>query len=178
MKNVYGCLFLLYCFALSWTAVAQEKKAISAFPPDGFQFSGTWDCEGAMGNGKAHKSIFTGTTILDGKWLELTEQDVEPVTGYVAKYLIGYDSQRGYLVEFNANNFGAATYTSAEGWNSRVLVMTSPVSQDSKASISAERYLYSITYPTTFTVDYQVSKTSALVWKPGDHLVCKRRSSR
>jgi hypothetical protein len=50
--------------------------------------------------------------ILGGKWLELTEQDIEPATGSLVKYLIGYDSQQQPLVEFNANDFGAATYTS------------------------------------------------------------------
>jgi hypothetical protein len=33
---------------------------------------------------------------------------VEPATGYVAKYLIGYDTEHKKLVEFDANNFGAA----------------------------------------------------------------------
>jgi hypothetical protein len=129
-----------------------------------------------MGNGKKHKSTFTGTTILDGKWLELTEQDVEPATGYVAKYLIGYDSQRARLVEFDANNFGAAVYASDEGWNNRALTMTSPVSQDAKAPYAADRFVYSISDANTFSVDWQVSKTAVLEWKQGDHLICKRRT--
>jgi hypothetical protein len=177
MRNVCSCLLLFYCFAFSSEAVGQEKKALSALPLDGFQFSGTWNCEGAMGNGKAHKSTFSGATILDGKWIELTEQDIEPATGYVAKYLIGYDSQRGRLVEFDANNFGAATYSSDDGWNNRVLTMTSEISQDAKAPYAANRFLYSITDKDTFTVDWQVSKTTTLEWKSGDHLVCKRRPS-
>jgi hypothetical protein len=178
MRNVCGCLLLFCCFALSSKVVGQEKKGLSPIPPDGFQFSGAWDCAGSMGNGKAHKSTFSGTMILDGKWLELTEQDVEPATGYVAKYLIGYDSQRARLVEFDANNFGAATYTSEDGWNNHVLTMTSPISQDAKAPYAADRFLYSITDQNTFVVDWQISKTPELNWKPGDHLVCKRRASR
>jgi hypothetical protein len=106
--------------------------------------------------------------------LELTEQDVEPATGYLAKYLIGYDPQQKRLIEFDANNFGAATYASADGWVNGVLTMTSAVSDDPKAPYAANRFLYSITPAGTFTMDWQVSKTSALKWTQGDHLACQR----
>lgn len=131
-------------------------------PPDGFQFAGTWDCEGAFRNAKVHKATFTGTTILGGKWLELTEQDIQPATGYLAKYLIGYDPQQKHLVEFDANNFGAAVYSSEQGWQDHVLTKTSPVSEDVKAPYAANRFLYSSTGPDAFTVDWQISKTAAL----------------
>jgi hypothetical protein len=55
-----------------------------------------------------------------------------------------------------------------------VLTMTSPVSDDPKAPYAANRFLYSITAPDTFTVEWQVSRTSTLQWTPGDRLVCKR----
>jgi len=177
MRTVYGCLLLLYSLASISNAAAQEKKSLSAIPPDRFQFAGTWDCDGSFPNAQVHKSIFKAATILDDKWLELTEQDLQPATGYVAKYLIGYDSQEGRLVEFDANNFGAATYASEEGWKNRVLIMTSPVLQSTKAPYFANRFLYSITDQNTFTVDWQVRKTAALNWTRGDHLTCKRRVS-
>lgn len=91
-------------------AFAQGVNPLSPLPPAGFQFTGSWDCEGSFRNKQLHKSSFTGAVILDGKWIELTEQDVQPATGYVAKYLIGYDSAGKKLVEFDANNFGAAVY--------------------------------------------------------------------
>lgn len=196
-----GQLLLLGCLTVCLNVTAQEKKHLSAFPADGFSFTGTWSCEGAMGNGRVHKSAFSGSSILDGKWLELAEQDVEPASGYVAEYLIGYDAQRGRLVEFDANNFGAATYTSGEGWTDRTLTMTSPAAADSRTSasadakpsasagakasasagaapsVSADRFVYSITSADTFTVDWQVSRDGGLSWKPGDHLVCQRKAS-
>jgi hypothetical protein len=168
------CRHVVLCaLASALPAWAQESK-LSPFPSGGFQFAGSWDCAGAMGNGKTHNAVFTGAVILGGKWLELTERDVEPATGYLAKYLIGYDPQQKRLIEFDANNFGAATYASADGWVNGVLTMTSPVSDDPKAPYAANRFLYSITAPDTFTVDWQVSKTATLNWTPGDHLVCKR----
>jgi hypothetical protein len=175
-----------YLAVLSWVAFlstaaaqapAQESKPLSALPGDGFQFNGTWNCEGSFRNAKPHKSVFTGTTILNGTWLELTEKDIEPATGYLAKYLIGYDSQQKSLVEFDANNFGAATYASQEGWLNRVLTMTSPVSQDPKASYAANRFVYSVNGLDTFTVDWQISKTAVLDWVQADHLACKRLPS-
>ncbi len=174
LRTALSHVLLLGCVCSGLNAAAQETKHPSAIP-DGFQFAGAWSCEGAMGNGKVHKSAFTGAVVLDGKWLELAEQDLEPATGYVAKYLIGYDAQRVHLVEFDANNFGAATYTSSEGWTNRILTMTSPISEDAKAPYSADRFVYSIGDSNTFTVDWQVSKDRGVSWKPGDHLVCKRR---
>jgi len=166
--------FILLLCALVGPAWTQGGKALSAIPVGSFQFQGSWDCAGSFGNGKTHRSNFTGSVILGGKWLELTEQDIEPATGYLAKYLIGYDAEKKRLVEYDANNFGAATYASAEGWQNGVLTMTSPVSGDAGAPYAANRFLYSITSPDTFAVDWQISKTSALNWIGGDHLVCNR----
>ncbi len=160
--------------ACALPARAQDAKPLTAIPLGTFQFEGAWDCAGSMGNGKTHRAAFTGSLILGGKWLELTERDIEPATGYMAKYLIGYDPQSKRLVEFDANNFGAATYSSSDGWVNGVLAMTSPVSEDTKASYAANRFVYSITAPDTFTADWQVSKTAALKWTLADHLVCKR----
>lgn len=172
-RALWKPMILLGCLWVCGHAWAQDKRHLSAIP-DGFQFSGAWDCEGAMGNGRVHKSAFHGAVILDGTWLELTERDIEPATGYVAKYLIGFDSQTGGLVEFDANNFSAATYTSGDGWMNHTLMMTSPVSDDPKAPYSANRFVYTIASATTFTVDWQISRDRGLTWKAGDHLACQR----
>jgi hypothetical protein len=169
-----AAVFLLL-LSLSLMA-AQTSKPPSVLPPDGFDFTGNWDCSGTFHHGeKVHRSVFTGAVILDGKWLELSEKDLEPATGYVAKYLIGYDSQQKHLVEFDANNFGAATYTSADGWQNHALTMTSPVSEEGNPPYAANRFLYTTTAPDSFTIDWQVSKSAALAWVTGDHLVCKRQ---
>lgn len=129
-----------------------------------------------MGTGRVHRANFTGTVALAGKWLELTEQDVEPATGYVAQYLIGYDAQANQLVEFDANNFSAASYSSKEGWQHGVLTMTSAVATDSKAGYAANRFVYTVNGQDGFTVDWQISRNADLKWLPGDHLACKRQT--
>jgi hypothetical protein len=169
-------LIVLFLCACVESAFAQEPKPLSAVPPGSFQFHGSWTCTGSFGNGKTHRSTFTGSVILDGKWLELNEKDVEPATGYLAKYLIGYDAEQKRLVEFDANNFGAATYSSVEGWKDGVLTMTSPVVSDPGAPYAANRFIYSVVAKDSFTVDWQVSKSQALNWVSGDHLVCIRAS--
>lgn len=167
-------LVALLTAVLAGNAQQAKPAADLAAVPDQFKFQGSWECTGAFGNGKVHRSTFTGDVILGGKWIELAEQDVEPSTGYLAKYLIGYDSQQKRIVEFDANNFGAATYSSAEGWQNRTLTLTSPVTDDPGAPYAANRFIFSITAPDTFTMDWQVSKHAALQWVPGDHLACKR----
>jgi hypothetical protein len=57
-----------------------------------------------------------------------------------------------------------------------VLTMTSPISDVANAPYSADRFLYSLTDPNTFIVDWQISQDRGTSWKPGDHLVCKRRA--
>jgi len=177
MRIVCSTLLLFCSLASVPIAVAQEKKPLPVTPA-GFQFTGTWVCEGTFRNSKVHKAVFTGTTVLSDKWLELTEQDLQPTTGYSAKYLIGYDPQQKRLVEFDANTFGAATYASEEGWQNRVLTMTSPISQEAGVPYAANRFLYSITDQDRFTVDWQISKTAVLNWVQSDHLACKRRTNR
>ena len=166
-------LLSLTC-ALAAGMLAQAPPQLSALPSGDFKFTGNWSCEGAFGNHKVHRSTFTGAVVLGGKWLELAEEDVEPATGYVAKYLIGYDSQARQIVEFDANNFGAATYSSVEGWRAGVLTMTSAVSTDSKVPYAANRFIYTTVGQDTFLVDWQVSRTATLNWVGADHLVCKR----
>jgi hypothetical protein len=164
-------VFLLGALALP--AQSPQANQLAALPPGTFQFQGQWDCSGSFGNGKTHRSSFAGSVILAGKWLELTEQDIEPATGYLAKYLIGYDPQQKRLVEFDANNFGAATYSSIDGWQNGVLTMTSPVTDDSKAPYAANRFVYSIAGSDSFAVDWQIQKTPASNWINADHLLCR-----
>jgi Protein of unknown function (DUF1579) len=175
MRILRTASFLICSLVFAPGLQAQESKVLSALPTEDFQFTGTWDCEGAFSSGKVHKSTFTGAVILDGKWLELTEKDIQPATGYVAKYLIGYDPQQKRVVEFDANNFGAAVYTSEDGWQKNVLTMTSSISQDAKAPYAANRFLYSVTEKDTFTMSWQISKTATLSWVQADHLICNRR---
>ena len=175
MDQLQKAIFIACAALLLRPATAQDPKALSPFPAGNFRYAGDWACEGTFRGGKTHKAVFAASAVLNGKWLELREEDTEPKTGYVAEYLIGYDSQAKRLVEFDANNFGAATYSSAEGWRENVLTMSSALLDDPKAAYVANRFVYSVTGSDSFTVDWQISKTSSLEWVTADHLGCKRR---
>lgn len=157
-------------------ANAQQSAPLSAIPAN-FSIAGNYTCEGSFRGGKVHRSIYAASVILSRKWLQLTEQDVEPATGYVAEYLIGWDAQQKKLVEFDANNFSAATYSSDAGWTGGVLTMTSPIDPDPKAPYAANRFVFSLVGDNSFTVDWQVSKTSKLQWVQADHLACTRATA-
>jgi hypothetical protein len=161
--------------AFSATSAFSQSTTPPPVLPQNFTVPGTFDCSGAFRSGKTHKTTFTASAILNNTWLEFTEQDVEPATGYVAKYLIGYDQQAKHFVEFDANNFGAATYSSEAGWQNGALTLTSARATDPKAPYAANRFTYTVTSPNTFTVDWQISRTSALNWITSDHFTCKRR---
>ena len=169
-------LTLLSLAAAGALALVPQDQGAKPLPaiPSGFHFEGSWNCAGAFGSGKPHRSTMTGAIVVGDRWLELTEQDIEPATGYIAKYLIGYDAQQKQLVEFDANNFSAATYSSSEGWKSDALTLTSPINSDPKAPYAANRFVFSIVNPDIFTMDWQVSKSAQFSWVPADHLVCKR----
>jgi len=169
-RFAFAWLFTLSCICV----LAQERKPSPVQPPDGFKFDGTWDCAGTFRNGKTHHAAYQGKMILGETWIELSEQDIEPKTGYVAKYLIGYDAQQKKIVEFDANNFSAATYTSEAGWQNGKLALTSPISDDSKAPYAANRFVFHIDKPDAFTVDWEISKAANLNWVSADHLSCKR----
>lgn len=171
---VYRFLVVLCAALYAIPLSAQDSRVLSPLPANGFQFTGNWSCQGAFRSNKVHKSIYTGAVVLDGKWLELTEQDAEPASGYVAKYLIGYDPQQKQLVEFDANSFGAGVYSSQTGWQEGRLILTSSMARDPKAPYAANRFVYSITGEDSFTVEWQIRRTPDANWVSADHLLCKQ----
>jgi len=172
----YACALLLALLStrtLSAQQLPTHPTPLAALPQE-FSFPGSYDCEGSFRNAKVHKASFTAAIVVGGKWLELTEQDLQPTTGYLAKYLIGYDAGQKRLVEFDANNFSASVYSSDEGWKNKQLTMTSAIDTDITAPYAVNRFVYALTGPDTFTVDWQISKTATLNWVLSDHLACKR----
>ncbi len=173
MKQMLRLLTVLLAPALLQSA-GQQSGVPSLLPPAIASFPGTWNCKGSFRNGKPHESIYTTEVILAGKWLRLTEKDTLPATGYAAEYLIGYDGESKRLIEFDANTFGAATYTSADGWQAGTLTMTSSASTNPGEPYALNRFRYSFPSADIFEIDWQVSRTTRESWVSSDHLSCKR----
>ena len=166
--------FLIVAFSLICAYAFAQTTPMTALPPAPFSFSGSWKCQGTFRGGKPHEAAFTGATVIGGKWLELTEADTLPVTGYIAKYLIGVDPEHKRLVEYDANTFIAAVYTSSEGWQGSALTMTSEPSTNPQAPYAVNRFTYTIVNQDAFSVDWQISQTVGSPWTTADHLACKR----
>jgi hypothetical protein len=160
-------IFLAFAFAASIASAQIPPAASPATPPNGFTFDGKWACSGHFGNGKQHRSSYEGSSVLGGSWVQLKEVDREPA-GYQGLYLIGYDKPKNQVVEFDANNFGSAVYTSG-GWQSGTLTLTSS-DPDSKAL--KNRFVFRIADTAHFSVNWEVNQTGE--WKAADHLDCSQ----
>lgn len=170
MPNLVVSLCAVALFSM--TADDASKKPVSPFP-SGFSFAGHWNCNGTFLNGKPHRASFFGSAAVGGKWLALTEVDIEPLTGYEATYLIGYDTSERGLVEFDANTFNAAIYRSSQGWQAGALIMEAPEFASPARSYVADRFVYSITLTSGFTVEWQIKREHEAPWLTSDQLHCE-----
>ena len=149
-------------------------QPISLKPPAGFSFAGYWECSGSFAaSGRQHRSIYHGESSADGKWVELTETDIEP-KGYVGRYELGTDSGQDKLVFIDMNSTGYGIFDSP-GWEGRTLTVTSTDVHYSSAS-AKNRFLYTVQDPKHFDVEWQFEKAGT--WASGDMLHCSAQSPR
>lgn len=125
-----------------------------------------------------HKSVFEGRLAVGGAWLELDETDRVPSTGYVARYLIGYDVHGKRFVEFDASNVRANAYFSKDGWVGGALTMVSEPPDGPALPYARDRFVYTVKGTDRFLIDWQVVKPGASEWLAGDHLECVRALQR
>jgi len=161
------CLILVDLVAVFWSAsLAAESPAT---PPGGFSFTGTWNCSGNfVRSGKPHRSTYEGRSAAGDAWIELVETDIEP-KGYVAHYLIGYDTRKKQIVEIDANTAGYAIYTSP-GWQDHSLTLTS--TETVSYSVPKNRFVFETKSADAFVVTWETNSGSA--WVASDRLNCQR----
>jgi hypothetical protein len=144
-------------------------------PPDGFSFAGYWQCSGSFpGSGALHRSVYHGEPSADGKWLDLTETDVEP-KGYVGRYELGTDAGHDNLVFINMNSSGYGIFDSP-GWDGHMLTVTSTEVLRYSSAAPKNRFLYTVNDPQHFDVEWQYQKAGA--WASGDLLHCAAQTPR
>jgi hypothetical protein len=173
----FRCLLALPTLLCGAPAFAQSPL----FGPDGFAFAGKWSCDGHfLENGKAHvhRVLYEGKTVSDGKWIDLSQRDVEPV-GYDADFLMGYDPTHDEIVAFVGDNKGYA-FLSGPTWHgpSLTLTMTGQASYEgfSKTKpIPISRVTYQIKSADAYSVTWQVQQGQ--VWVEDDRLTCERINS-
>jgi hypothetical protein len=163
--------------ALSLTVCSAHglSQPISLEPPSGFSFAGYWQCSGSFpGSGRQHRSIYHGEASADGKWVDLTETDIEP-KGYVGRYELGTDAGQDKLVFIDINSAGYAIFESA-GWDGPTLTVTSTDVLHYSSAAPKNRFLYTVQDPRHFDVEWQYDKAGA--WTSGDLLHCASRAPR
>jgi hypothetical protein len=165
-------IFLLGLVAMAGAAArAADGDPVLKGAPAGFSFAGRWSCAGAFGNGQPHRSSYEGKIGLGGRWLELSETDLQPA-GYVATYLIGMAGDGTHILDFDVNNFGSARYESP-GWDGSSLTLSSVGTEGYAKPAPDNRFVYSAVSKSRFEVTWQVKGPSG--WPTGgDHLICDR----
>lgn len=149
--------------------------ATSLTPPSGFTFAGYWQCAGSFpASGRQHRSVYHGEASADGKWVDLTETDIEP-KGYVGRYTLGADARQDKLVFIDVNSSGYAIFDSP-GWDGRTLTVTSTDVLHYSSASPKNRFLYTVNDPKHFDVEWQYEKAGA--WTPGDVLHCAAQAPR
>jgi hypothetical protein len=151
------------------------RQKTSLLPPSGFSFAGYWQCAGSFpASGRQHRSVYHGEASADGKWIDLTETDVEP-KGYVGRYQLGADAGRDKLVFINTNSAGYAIFESP-GWDGHTLTVTSTDVLHYSSASPKNRFLYTVQDGEHFDVEWQYEKSGA--WTSGDLLHCAAQTPR
>lgn len=150
-------------------------RAASMTPPAGFTFAGYWQCSGKfVASGREHRSIYHGESSADGKWIDLTETDIEP-KGYVGRYELGADTSRDKLVFIDMNSAGYGIFDSP-GWDGRTLTVTSTDVVHYSSEAPKNRFLYTVRDPEHFDVEWQFDKAGS--WASSDVLHCAAQTPR
>ena len=164
--------YLSWLLSLAAATVIVQAQEPSMTPPSGFTFVGNWTCDGSfVRSGKTHRSTFYGEQVMDGKWLKLTETDVEP-KGYVGNYLVRYNADKRQMEEVDVNNAGYAVY-SGPGWQQNELVLTGTDVVSYK--VPQNRFVYQVQSPDAFIFAWEVKSDAA--WLRADELKCRRMQS-
>jgi hypothetical protein len=151
------------------------------FGPDGFAFTGKWSCDGHFtehGKSHVHRVLYEGKTVSDGKWINLSQKDIEPV-GYDGDFLMGFDSNSKEIVAFVGDNHGYAMLT-GPGWQGQsvTLTMTGQASYEGfskEKPLPLSRVTYQVKSADVYTVTWEAQE--AQKWNEDDFLTCKRTNA-
>jgi hypothetical protein len=161
------------CLTVSLGQALRQPSPLE--PPDGFSFAGYWQCFGSFpASGRLHRSIYHGESSADGKWVDLTETDIEP-KGYVGRYELGTDAGHDKLVFINMNSAGYGIFESP-GWDGQTLTVTSTEVLRYSSAAPKNRFLYTVNDPQHFSVEWQYQKADG--WVSGDLLHCAAQTPR
>jgi hypothetical protein len=134
-------------------------------PPQGFDFSGEWNC--GDGASTAHLEVenrnrSTGGALLrlPGPWTEIHESQ----DGFKGNYFVGYDRDKSQFLMIDADDPASVAY-STEGWNGKKLLLTST---NDKGQLGLPlRIQYDVDDSRRFTVTWETLEGAAWKAEPG-----------
>ncbi|MEO8725757.1 MAG: hypothetical protein ABI383_06495 [Acidobacteriaceae bacterium] len=171
MRNMNRLVLL--AGAMTTTTIGAFAQQPQTAPPANFSFDGNWSCEGKFtSTGKVHRNVFSGEQALNGSWIKLTETDLEP-KGYIANYMVRYDSEKQQMEEVDVNNSGYAIYT-GRGWEGNRLELTSTEAMSYK--LAKNRFVYVAVDPETFIFSWEILRDKG--WLNYDEVKCRKDNTK
>ena len=134
-------------------------------PPQGFDFSGQWNCGAGVSVAhleveNQHRSTGGATRRLSGPWTEIRESQ----DGFNGNYFVGYDRDKSRLLMIDADDPTSIAYFT-EGWNGQTLMLASTNDKDQLAP--PHRIQYVVNDPHRFTVTWEMLEGSDWKAEPG-----------
>jgi hypothetical protein len=137
-------------------------------PPDGFEFSGQWNCVDGVSIahlevGKRNRSTGGASLRLPGSWTEIRESQ----DGFYGNYFVGYDRDKSQFLMIDEDDPASMAY-STEGWNGKKLLLTS--TNDKGQLALPHRIQYDVEDSRRFTVTWEMLQGTA--WKAEPSVTC------
>ncbi len=140
--------------------------------PDAVRYlPGDWHCVGAFASGKRTAGNVTFHEVLNGAWLEQSQDDEPPGT-YHSVALWGPEGIGGVVAYIADGRGGMRHFVANGGWSSNRIVLQ----RDSIApSGFSERFTYARESEDILKITYEITRDSAATWRMGDTLSCARQ---
>ena len=134
-------------------------------PPEGFDFSGRWNCQD--GASIAHLEVENRNRSTGGASLRLPESWTEireSQDDFNGGYFVGYDRDRSQFLMIDADDPASEAYFT-EGWHGKTLLLTSV--NDKTQSVLPHRIQYDVDDSHRFTVTWEMLEGTAWKAEPG-----------
>lgn len=134
-------------------------------PPDGFDFSGQWNC--GDGVSIAHLEVKHRNRSTEGASLSLAESWTEireSQDGFNGNYFVGYDRDKNQFLMIDADDPASAAYFT-EGWKGKKLLLAS--TNDKGQFGLPHRIQYDVDDSRQFTVTWEILEGTTWKAEPG-----------
>lgn len=168
---LFNCVLLLTCYAAAQQAPPASPQKLQSKLDQLSGWIGTWHCDGKfVKSGAAISSTMQFSPALEGRWIEMHQDDLPPNRFHAIEFW-GYDDKQSKFTATVFDNFNQ-TPRQFEGMISNgTLTFTRTILGDSP--VSAEQFIFESSNG-KLKVTYQVMRKGNDSWAIGDVLTCAR----